>query len=191
MENNYYSPVQILENNIKAGISKANMGLLKMILLGMFAGMFIAIGAEGSNLAAHNLTGVGVARTLTGVVFPIGLMMLVVTGMQHARLCSRTAGVRGLLLPPGSENGCFVVGRRFALLKGDGVGGALGQAVAQAVAVILTGQLRLAVDHLNCALVARRGASSAAVALFLVNANDSSLHEFGPPWVRMNFTNTV
>jgi len=57
MENNYYSPVQILENNIKAGISKANMGLLKMILLGMFAGMFIAIGAEGSNLAAHNLTG--------------------------------------------------------------------------------------------------------------------------------------
>ena len=60
MENNYYSPVQILENNIKAGISKANMGLLKMILLGMFAGMFIAIGAEGSNLAAHNLTGVGV-----------------------------------------------------------------------------------------------------------------------------------
>lgn len=80
MENNYYSPVQILENNIKAGISKANMGLLKMILLGMFAGMFIAIGAEGSNLAAHNLTGVGVARTLTGVVFPIGLMMLVVTG---------------------------------------------------------------------------------------------------------------
>ena len=77
MENNYYSPVQILENNIKAGISKANMGLLKMILLGMFAGMFIAIGAEGSNLAAHNLTGVGVARTLTGAVFPIGLMMLV------------------------------------------------------------------------------------------------------------------
>ena len=80
MENNYYSPVQILENNIKAGINKANMGLLKMILLGMFAGMFIAIGAEGSNLAAHNLTGVGVARTLTGVIFPIGLMMLVVTG---------------------------------------------------------------------------------------------------------------
>ena len=36
MENNYYSPVQILENNIKAGINKANMGLLKMILLGMF-----------------------------------------------------------------------------------------------------------------------------------------------------------
>ena len=29
MENNYYSPVQILENNIKAGINKANMGLLK------------------------------------------------------------------------------------------------------------------------------------------------------------------
>lgn len=55
MENNYYSPVQILENNIKAGINKANMGLLKMILLGMFAGMFIAIGAEGSNLADHNL----------------------------------------------------------------------------------------------------------------------------------------
>ena len=40
------------------------MGLLKMILLGMFAGMFIAIGAEGSNLAAHNLTGVGVCKNI-------------------------------------------------------------------------------------------------------------------------------
>ena len=80
MDNNYYSPVQIIENNIKAGVNKANMGLLRMIVLGIFAGMFIAVGAEASSLAAHNLTDVGVARTLTGVVFPVGLMMLVVIG---------------------------------------------------------------------------------------------------------------
>ena len=83
MENNYYSPVQILENNIKAGINKANMGLLKMILLGMFAGMFIAIGAEGSNLAAHNLTGVGVARTVTGGELFTGNCMLTMALADH------------------------------------------------------------------------------------------------------------
>ena len=80
MDNNYYSPVQIIENNIKAGVNKANIGLLKMIVLGIFAGMFIAVGAEASSLAAHNLTDVGIARTLTGVIFPVGLMMLVVIG---------------------------------------------------------------------------------------------------------------
>jgi formate/nitrite transporter len=80
MDNNFFTPAQIVENNIKSGVNKANLKLSKMILLGIFAGMFIAIGAEGSNLSVHNIGDVGLARTLAGVVFPVGLMMLVIIG---------------------------------------------------------------------------------------------------------------
>lgn len=80
MENNFYTPVQMIENNIKGGINKANLGLIKMILMGMFAGMFIAIGAEGSSLAVHTITDVGIGRALAGAIFPVGLMMLMVIG---------------------------------------------------------------------------------------------------------------
>lgn len=48
MENNYYVPAQIIENNLKGAVGKANLKLYKMIMMGFFAGMFIAIGAEGS-----------------------------------------------------------------------------------------------------------------------------------------------
>jgi formate/nitrite transporter len=80
MDNNFFTPAQIVENNIKSGVNKANLKLSKMILLGIFAGMFIAIGAEGSNLSVHNISDVGLARTLAGTVFPVGLMLLVIIG---------------------------------------------------------------------------------------------------------------
>lgn len=80
MENNFYTPVQIVENGIKIGITKANLNLFKMILKSIFAGMFIALGAVASNLAVHNITDVGIARTLSGVIFPVGLMMVIILG---------------------------------------------------------------------------------------------------------------
>ena len=43
MENNYYVPAQIIENNLKGAVGKANLKLYKMIMMGFFAGMFIAI----------------------------------------------------------------------------------------------------------------------------------------------------
>jgi formate/nitrite transporter len=51
-----------------------------MILLGILAGAFIAIGGEASNLAVHGIGDVGLARTLAGVIFPVGLMMIVLVG---------------------------------------------------------------------------------------------------------------
>src|SRR5574344_356175 len=80
MENNFNSPSECVDLNIKGGIVKANLPIIKMILLGIMAGAFIAIGAEGSNLAMHNISDVGLARTLAGAVFPVGLMMLVLIG---------------------------------------------------------------------------------------------------------------
>ena len=106
-------------------------------------------------------------------------------GFFHAlnlpRLASRTAAGQGHALFPHLfllvfHHGLLVIGRRFALHKGDRARGAGGQAVAQPVAIIIPHQLRLAVHHGDSALVAGFGACPAAVALFPVDLNDSTDH---------------
>ncbi len=82
MESNFHSPLEIADNNIKSGIAKANLPLVKMILLGIMAGAFIALGGVASNVAVHNIENVGLARTLAGAIFPVGLMLVVFTGSE-------------------------------------------------------------------------------------------------------------
>lgn len=73
-------PHQIVEGNIKAAEGKVAMPLGKQILLGIFAGMFIAGGAAGSSVAMHAVGNVGLARFIGGCIFPVGLMMIVFIG---------------------------------------------------------------------------------------------------------------
>jgi formate/nitrite transporter len=54
--------------------------MLRIILLGIFAGMFIACGASASSVAMHAISNVGLARLVAGCVFPVGLMMIVFVG---------------------------------------------------------------------------------------------------------------
>ena len=74
------SPLQIVSANITAAKAKTELPLLRMILLGIFAGMFIACGASASSVAMHAISNVGLARLVAGCVFPIGLMMIVFVG---------------------------------------------------------------------------------------------------------------
>jgi hypothetical protein len=79
-----------------------------------------------------------------------------------------------LLLTP--FHGCLIISRRLALLKADRPRGAVGQAVAESVAEVLSHQLRFAVDHVDRALVAGLRAESASVAFFLVDMDDFAYH---------------
>ena len=80
MQNNFYTPTEVVQNNINGQITKANLSLFKMIMLGIFAGAFIALGGAASNVAVHNISNVGLARTLAGAVFPVGLMLVILVG---------------------------------------------------------------------------------------------------------------
>lgn len=80
MENHFNTPAEALELNMKAGVNKASMPILKMILLGIMAGAFIALGGATSSTAAHNISNVGLARLVAGCIFPIGLMIIVFVG---------------------------------------------------------------------------------------------------------------
>lgn len=71
---------EIIELNMNAAVNKANLKLSKMIALGILAGMFIALGAATSNTAVHTIKDIGLARTLAGAIFPVGLMMIVFIG---------------------------------------------------------------------------------------------------------------
>lgn len=80
MENNFNTPDKIVEANINGAVNKANLPLGKMILLGILAGGFIAFGGAASSLAVHGIQDMGLAKMLAGVVFPVGLMMIVLVG---------------------------------------------------------------------------------------------------------------
>ena len=75
-----FPPTQIVAGNIAAANTKTQTSMLRIILLGIFAGMFIACGASASSVAMHAVSNVGLARLVAGCVFPIGLMMIVFVG---------------------------------------------------------------------------------------------------------------
>lgn len=80
MDKGFYTPLEVIDNTIDGQVTKANLPLGKMILLGIMAGAFIALGGVASNVAVHNITNVGLARTLAGAIFPVGLMLVVLIG---------------------------------------------------------------------------------------------------------------
>lgn len=82
MERQYTTIEQIIKQNLEACKHKATNKPLNVLILGIMAGMFIGLGAEGSSLAMHSISNVGIARLAGGVVFPLGLMMIVILGGQ-------------------------------------------------------------------------------------------------------------
>lgn len=99
------NPKGIIEANIKGGEQKAKNIWWKLLLLGLLAGSFIALGAVASSMAAHGIDNTGLARTVTGLVFPVGLMMVILFGaelftgnvLMLNALVDKKIGIKGLL----------------------------------------------------------------------------------------------
>lgn len=82
MEKIALTPKETVEAYINGAKDKVNTPFLKLVIKSIFAGMMIALGAAGSQVASHTVSGVGLARLVTGFVFPMGLMMVVLTGAE-------------------------------------------------------------------------------------------------------------
>ena len=80
MDRQFNTPLEVINANMKAGEGKASLPLGKMILLGIVAGAFIALGGATSSTAVHAIENVGMARAIAGMIFPVGLMMIVFVG---------------------------------------------------------------------------------------------------------------
>jgi formate transporter len=78
-----YSPREIAQRVEAVGVVKARLPLLSMVMLGMLAGAFVGMGAMFSIIVtADTSLSFGVARVLGGVVFSLGLLLVVVAGAE-------------------------------------------------------------------------------------------------------------
>jgi formate/nitrite transporter len=80
MEKGFLSPQEITESYSEIGIKKVNSSFLKLFILGILAGAFIAFASEGSNTAIHTIESVGIGKALAGALFSTGLMLVLVAG---------------------------------------------------------------------------------------------------------------
>ena len=71
---------QVVEDYIAGCNGKITCPSSKLILKAVLAGAMIAFGASAGNVASHAITNVGLARVASAVVFPVGLMMIVLLG---------------------------------------------------------------------------------------------------------------
>ncbi|WP_353094261.1 formate/nitrite transporter family protein [Methylibium sp.] len=78
-----YAPKEIAARVSEIGVAKARLPRLSLALLGVLAGAYIGLGAMMSTLVASDATlGFAVSRLLGGLVFSLGLMLVVVAGAE-------------------------------------------------------------------------------------------------------------
>jgi len=81
----FNSPAQIVTKGSGAGVYKANLPAWNMLIRGFMSGAYIAMGAAlatvCSTAVADNL-GAGMGQLILGAVFPVGLIITVLTGAE-------------------------------------------------------------------------------------------------------------
>lgn len=78
-----FSPKEIAEKVASVGVAKARLPLLSTLMLGVLAGGFIGLGALYFALVVSDAQlSFGIARMLGGMVFSLGLILVVVGGAE-------------------------------------------------------------------------------------------------------------
>ena len=79
---NFFSPAEVASNYIATGKSKVNLPAIKMLLLGIMAGAFIAFGGIGATTVAVSIPLASVGKFIGACVFPGGLTMVLIAGSE-------------------------------------------------------------------------------------------------------------
>lgn len=84
--NKVLKPAEILEATSNIGVGKAKIPSARLLILGVVAGAFIALSAQGSNMAAFNLLAepntFGLGKLVSGFVFSAGLIFVLIAGAE-------------------------------------------------------------------------------------------------------------
>jgi formate/nitrite transporter len=80
MQDNYFTPAEITKNQCEIGIRKAEFTVIKQLLLGIMAGIFVAFASQGYNQAVHTINSIGIAKLVGGALFTCALMMIIIAG---------------------------------------------------------------------------------------------------------------
>ena len=84
MEKRFLTPAEIARAIIDTGIKKANLSTKSCIKLGILAGIFIGLGGLANIIVSQSIGGIdiGLAKLLGAMIFPVGLMLVVVCGAE-------------------------------------------------------------------------------------------------------------
>ena len=78
----FLSVKEVLKKYIEGCRAKVEMSSNQLFGKAILAGAMIAMGAAASSVAAHTISDVGLARLAAAVVFPVGLMMVILLGAE-------------------------------------------------------------------------------------------------------------
>lgn len=76
----FLTPQEIPASVVNAGIKKCTTPNSRVFWLAVLAGMFIALGAFASAMISHSVENIGIAKFVGAAVFPVGLMLVVISG---------------------------------------------------------------------------------------------------------------
>ncbi len=77
-----HSPLKIAKKYIEIGVHKTMLSAFKMVLLGIYAGLFIAFAGIASTTASSTITIASVAKLVGAIVFPAGMAMVLIAGSE-------------------------------------------------------------------------------------------------------------
>lgn len=80
MDKLFRSPQEIAQRFVEIGHEKTKYPIMKLLVLSILAGAFIAFAAEGSNAAIHTIASAGLGKALAGAIFSTGLILVIVAG---------------------------------------------------------------------------------------------------------------
>lgn len=80
MEKRMIISAEIPNEALNIGIKKARSSFAQLAVLGICAGMFIALGGFAASMVSHSIENVGLAKLAAGMVFPVGLMLVLICG---------------------------------------------------------------------------------------------------------------
>jgi formate/nitrite transporter len=81
----FNAPPTLVGLAANAGIYKSKLSVMQLIIRGFMAGAYIAIGGALATVCSTGVAphlGAGVAKLILGSVFPVGLIAIVLTGME-------------------------------------------------------------------------------------------------------------
>lgn len=76
------SPAEIAAKYAAVGTTKAKKPTILLIVLGILAGMLIALGSATTNTAVYGMEATWTARTICALIFPFGLGMVMIMGAE-------------------------------------------------------------------------------------------------------------
>lgn len=99
------SPAEFVESYAGIGVRKAGAGVGRLFLSGILAGFAIGVGGAVTTAATFAIENASAAKIISGVLFPLGLIMVLLTGaelftgncLMTISLLERRIRLRGML----------------------------------------------------------------------------------------------